>query len=666
MSNLSGVARGLPPEQRAIQAKCFHPSGVFVEFRKEEIEQSIPDRFEKIVRKYPSLLALKAKDLSLTYDELNKAANRVARAILAERGEDNEPAAILVEHGAPAIIAVLAVLKAAKIYVLLDPLYPDARLKYILEHSQAGIIVTDNKNASSAGRLAKDKARLLNIDKSDSIETQDNPELIISPDSLAYIMYTSGSTGQPKGVSQNHRNVLHCILSYTNKFHISTEDRLTLLHSCSTGSSVFHLFGSLLNGAALFPFDIREQGVAPMAKWLRHEEISVYHSVPAFFRNLVCTLPEAEDFPKLRLINLSAASASRKDVELHRKYLPRHCILAHTIGSTEAMLIRWYLIDEKTKIPGNHVPVGYSVDDREVFLLDDNGEAVGSEQVGEIAVRSRYLAVGYWRNPGLTKSKFVPDPNGEGRRIYLTGDLGRMAPDGCLFHLGRKDFQVKIRGYRVEVSEIEMALLEHPAVKEVAVVGREVHTGDKRLVAYFVPTGQPAASVRELRNFLKERLPDYMIPSAFVMLRALPLTPNGKVDRLALPAPEGTRPELGTPFAAPRTPVEEELAGIWSEVLGLDQVGIHDDFFELGGHSLLATQVISRVMQRFQVEVPLPSLFEAPTVADMAVVIKQNQAKKAGKEEMARMVAELEVLPDEEARRFLTEEADTERRRENG
>ena len=647
----------LPPQQQAIRAKCFHPTGTFIEFKKEEIEQSIAARFEKIVRQYQSLLALKARDLSITYDELNKAANRVARAILAERGEDNEPVAILVEHGAPVIVAILGVLKAGKIYVMLDALHPGARLRYILKDSQAGIIVTDDKNASLAGGLAENNARLLNIDKSDSIQTRENPELVISPDSLAYIMYTSGSTGQPKGVTQNHRNVLHAIRSYTNNIHVSPEDRLTLLHSCSTGSSLYHLFGSLLNGAALFPFDSKGEGVAPVIRWLLQEEISVFHSVPAFFHNFVSTLTGAEDFPKLRLIHLSAAPASKKDVELYRKYLSPHSICAHTMGSTEATLIRWYFIDKRTEIPGNHLPVGYSVDDKEIILLDDNGGEVGFERVGEITIKSRYLSPGYWRKPQLTQAKFLPDPQGGDKHIYRTGDLGRMAPDGCLFHLGREDFQVKVRGYRVEVSEIEMALLEHAAIREAAVVGREIQSGDRQLVAYFVPTEQPAATVTELRNFLKDRLPDYMIPSAFVMLPALPLTPNGKVDRLALPAPEDTRPELDTAFAAPRTPIEEELAGIWAEVLSLDRVGIYDNFFDLGGHSLAATRVVSQVLKKFQIEIPFESLFQSPTIAEMAEVITRSQAKKLDEADLNRILAELESLSDEQAQQVVARQS---------
>jgi acyl carrier protein len=251
----------------------------------------------------------------------------------------------------------------------------------------------------------------------------------------------------------------------------------------------------------------------------------------------------------------------------------------------------------------------------------------------------------------------LPDPNGGDERTYLSGDLGRISADGCLFHVGREDFRAKVRGYSVEVSEIEMALLEHPDVKEAAVVGRETQSDDSQLIAYFVPSEKPAATVTELRNFLKARLPDYMIPSAFVLLRALPLTPNGKVDRLALPAPESKRPEVDTPFAAPRTLIEEELAGIWAAVLSLDRVGIRDNFFDLGGHSLAATRVISQVIRKFQLELPLQCLFQSPTIAAMAALITEHQGKQLGGEELDCVLTELESLSNEEAKRLLADQS---------
>jgi len=289
-------------------------------------------------------------------------------------------------------------------------------------------------------------------------------------------------------------------------------------------------------------------------------------------------------------------------------------------------------------------------------LLDDAGKDVGLGHVGEIAVKSFYLSPGYWRRPDLTQAAFLPDSGAGVERIYCTGDLGRMLPDGCLLHLGRKDFQVKIKGYRIEIAEIEMALLDHVAIKEAVVRVWEGRPGDQRLVAYIVPAGQQVPTVTELRRFLSEALPNYMIPSIFVTLDALPLAPNRKVNRRALPAPGWSRPDLENPYLAPRTPVEEGLAEIWAQVLDLDQVGITDDFFELGGDSLLATRVISRVIKTFRVKVLLRSLFKAPTVADMAVVIIQNQVEKAESKDVDRMLAELEALSDAEARRVFGDE----------
>ena len=656
MGDLSTAFPGFPPEQEAIRAKCFHPSGSFVEFRKEEVEQSIPDRFEHMVRRYPDRIAAKTENCTLTYEELNKAANRVARAILGEQGKGPEPVVLLFEHGIQPISAILGVLKAGKFYVPVDPSFPHGRIASILEDSGARLLVTNGQNFSLASELVGNRSQLLDIDAIDADVSDENLCFPISPDSFACIMYTSGSTGKPKGVIKCHRGILHWAMIFTNMLHICPGDRLTLLHSFSFAASIHNLFGSLSSGASVFPFDPHLGGGSQLARWLIKEQGSIYKSVAAVFRQMTASLTGEEEFPHLRAIVLGAAPMARDDMESYKRHFSEQCILLHLMGSTESGIIRHYFMDKASQIASAAVPVGYAVEDKEVILLDEGGCEVGVGQVGEIAVKSRYLAAGYWREPELTKARFLLDPNGGDQRIYLTGDLGRMEPDGCLFHLGRRDFQVKIRGYRVEVSEVEMALLEHAAVKEVAVASREVQSGDRRLVAYFVPTGQPAAGVRELRNFLKDRLPDYMIPSAFVMLRTLPLTPNGKVDRLALPEPEKSRPELGTPFVAPSTPVEEELSRIWAEVLSLDQVGIRDNFFDLGGHSLAAARVVSQVIKQFQLELPLQSLFQSPTVAEMAMIITENQAKKVGQEEMARMLAELEPLSDEQAEQLLAQE----------
>ncbi len=289
-------------------------------------------------------------------------------------------------------------------------------------------------------------------------------------------------------------------------------------------------------------------------------------------------------------------------------------------------------------------------------MLDEQGEEVGFDQIGEIAVRSRYLSTGYWQDPSLTAAKFVVDPSKPNERMYLTGDLGRMTPDGCLYHLGRKDFQVKIRGYRVEVAEVETALRQHEKIKEVAVVGRSDPSGNSRLVAYVVPAVKIETSASTLRQFLSQKLPDYMIPASFIFLECLPVTPNGKIDRRLLPDPGRSRPDLATPMASPRNDVEQELVRVWADVLALDMVGIGDNFFDLGGDSLSASRIIARVLERFQLDIPMTQLFNSPTIADMATVIMAHQDKTLSEQALAALLNELESLSEVEAARILAEQ----------
>jgi acyl-coenzyme A synthetase/AMP-(fatty) acid ligase len=277
------------------------------------------------------------------------------------------------------------------------------------------------------------------------------------------------------------------------------------------------------------------------------------------------------------------------------------CVLMNVIGLTETFTIRRYFMTQGSNLGGTKVPLGYGVSDKEILLLDETGQEVGANQIGEIAVHSKHLALGYWRRPDLTEAAFLRDPRSGDSRLYLTGDLGMVHPDGCLIHMGRKDFQVKIRGNRVEVSEIEAALLKLDSLQAAVVHVHVDDTGGQRLVAYVVRAEGSFPTVTDLRAALALTLPDYMIPSAFVFMAAIPVVPNGRVDRRALPLPGNSRPTLGVPYMAPRIPIEEDLAKIWAEVLSLDKVGIHDNFFDLGGHSLAATRVVSRIIRNFQI-----------------------------------------------------------------
>jgi amino acid adenylation domain-containing protein len=452
--------------------------------------------------------------------------------------------------------------KAGKIYVPLDLALPAQRILSILEDCQAHCVITDGAGQAVAHSLWDTSGKVICIDELDGRISGTNLDLAISPDELAFILYTSGTTGTPKGVVQNHRNILHAIRAYTNDIHISPDDRLTLLFSLSFHGSVRGLFGALLNGASAHRFDPKMESIQDLIAWLMAQEITIYHSTATLFRNLAPMLSGSEHFAQLRIVQLAAESVVYRDLELFKRFFPSSCIFANRLGTTETGTYLRFQVDANTPLTGQSVPVGYPVDGMHVFLLNDAGKKIGCNETGEIAVKSRYLSPGYWRNPKLTKAKFVLDPNGGDERTYLTGDIGRMDVDGCFFHLGRKDFQVKIRGFQVAVGEVEALLLNHSSIKEVAIVSPETRSGDTRLIAYFVAAKKPAPNSSELRRFLKEKLPDYMIPSAFILLDRMPLTPNGKIDRQALPALNNVRPELETPYVAPRTLAEERLTDI--------------------------------------------------------------------------------------------------------
>jgi amino acid adenylation domain-containing protein len=615
-------------QKQVVHRSTFCPPNLFIEFKKADIDQSLPARFEQQVKKDPDQTAVKIGDSTLTYEALNRIANSVAHTILTYHRQVEKPIAFLIKHRAVQIAAILGILKSGKPYVPLDSSFPCARLNYMMQDSQAGLIITDNENLALAKELTRDKLQLLNIDQIDANFSVENPDIAISPDTIANILYTSGSTGQPKGIIQTHRNLLHKTRSVTNRYLICANDRISLLFSPSFGASMTPMFGALLNGATLFPFNLQDEGPTRLVAWLNQEQITIYLSVPTLFRHIVASLTE-EEFPYIRLVVLGGEVVYRSDVELYKKHFSQQCTLLVGFGGTETQVIRSYAIDKETQISENIIPVGYAIEDKEVFILDDTGKEVGFNCIGEIAVRSRYLAPGYWNNPELTRQKFLPDPEGGDKCIYLTGDLGRMRPDGCLEYLGRKDFQVKIRGYRVVLTEIEAALYSLDVVKDAVVVAYEKDSGDKSLVAYVVPSSQHAPTVSALRRALAETLPEYMIPSAFVMLEHLPLTPTGKVDRQALPAPDWTRPVLETAFVAPRNDVERQLAQIWEQVLGIQPIGVQDNFFDLGGNSLVAGRVLVEISNVFDIQLPMIALFEAPTVARLAERIQHKHVSSS-------------------------------------
>jgi amino acid adenylation domain-containing protein len=599
------------------------PCGEFVEFGADAIEQSIPSRFEQQVARDPGRIAVRTRVDELTYGELDAWADRIACALLEQLGEGQEPVGILLAQGAAAVAAILGVLKAGKFYVPLDPSFPATRLADTIEWVGARVVATDSTRASLARSVAGESGDVLVVDRLRDTEGGRPRSGLVGPDDIAYVFFTSGSTGAPKGVFDSHRNVLHNVGRYTNALAICADDRLTLLQSCAFSGSVSSLFCALLNGATIFPFDFAADGPIELGRLVRRERLTMYHSVPSIFRRV---LTGTTRFPDVRVVRLEGDRASNVDAELYRRHFGPECVLANGLGTTETGLCRQYLIDRSTKLEDGILPVGYPVADMDVEVVDEDGAPVGAGEQGEIAVRSRYLALGYWRRPDLTDVAFRTTPDG---RTYRTGDLGRMRPDGCLEYLGRKDFQLKIRGHRVEVSDVESLLIAAEGVEDAAVTSRATENGEAELIAYVVGGRTARIDASALRAELGRTLPGHMLPTRFVELDALPVNDSGKVDRTRLPSPERVGRPPRRRRRRPRTPLERQLTDIWQEVLNVAPLGLDDSLLDLGGDSLARAVIVARIEDETGYRVPPDGLIESTTVKQLAGVLRTNREESA-------------------------------------
>ncbi|MEO0768693.1 MAG: amino acid adenylation domain-containing protein [Cyanobacteria bacterium J06649_4] len=628
----------------------------FVSFEKEEIEQSIPARFAKQVREHSSRIAVKTPRYEWTYQTLDEQSDRIAAELMAQFGAKAVRIALLFEQDAPMVAAILGILKAGKTYVPLDPSYPKHRLAYVLTDAQVSGVLVNEQTVELGQWLSLSEREslttnaeteesptseisLLNIEQLPAVSA--TPPVIlpsrdnaIAPDALAYILYTSGSTGQPKGVMQSHRNLLHFIRAYTNNLHIGPQDRLTLLSSYSFDAAIMDIFAALLNGATLYPIDVRHLGFEQLAHWLTQEKMTIYHSTPTLYRYFMDALAASNaDLREIRLVVLGGEAVTKQDVERYRQHFSDQAIFVNGFGPSESTVTLQQFITAQTPVSLDNVPVGYPVPETEIYLLNEAGQ--DTQLYGEIAICSEHVALGYWQREDLNQIAFGPDPDGNSsrsnRRLYRTGDIGRRRADGSIEFLGRKDSQIKLRGFRIELGEIEAVLNQHPQVRSAVVIGDGgkasvgANNQCERLVAYLVSDGDLNATA--LRRHVQRQLPDYMVPSAFVFLDALPLTPSGKVDRRSLPDPDTSyERSVETELVLPRTPAEKQLAAIWQDLLKQEKVSIDDNFFELGGHSLLATQAVSRIRALLGVEIPLRSLFESPTIARLAAYLDDLEA----------------------------------------
>jgi amino acid adenylation domain-containing protein len=624
----------------------------------------IHELFEAQVDRTPEAIALQFEGKQLNYKELNARANQVAHYLQKSGMGAGALVGIYMDRSFETVVGLLGVLKAGGAYVPLDPVYPKERLAFLLDDTQVRVLLT---RQSLSGELPTDhRIQAICMDTAwteIAAESRENPGRPVTADHLAYVIYTSGSTGKPKGVEITHGALTNFACSASATFGLTPNDRVLQFASISFDTAAEEIFPCLIQGAGLvLRTDSMLDSVSGFLQKCSEWGITVldlptfyWHELTEELSSKQLTIPE-----QLRLLIIGGERAVPARLAQWQGQSSGHVRLLNTYGPTEATVVAtmWELAGAaQAGALLREVPIGRPILNVQTYVLDKHLNAAPIGVHGELYIGGAGLARGYLNCPELTAEKFIPNPFSDqpGAGLYKTGDMARYLPDGNIEFLGRIDHQVKIRGFRIELGEIEAVLARHAAVRETVVVAREDVPGDRRLVAYVVASQESAPTMSELRGFLQKKLPDYMVPSAFVVLDSLPLTPNGKIDRNALPARDQVSPELDGEFVAPRTPVEEVLAGIWAEVLKLERVGINDNFFELGGHSLLATQALSRVNDAFETDLPLRSFFESPTVAALAAALLKASADPVRIEKTALLLLELSQLSEGQVKKMLDE-----------
>lgn len=592
----------------------------------------IQQLFEAQVAQTPEAVAIVFPDQQLTYHELNSRSNKIAHHLLSLGVSPDVLVGICCDRSVEMVVGLLGILKAGAAYLPLDPTYPQQRLNLMLIDSSVSVLLTQQHLVES---LKLTVPHIVCLDSDQSQYSQENPASKVTADNLVYAIYTSGSTGKPKAVAIEHRSLLNLVFWHQKAFSVSPMTKATQIAAFAFDACGWEIWPYLAAGASIY-FADEETRTSPtrLRDWIL-EQGNTISFLPTPLAERVIAL----DWPQDCALQTLLTGGDK----LQQYPPPLPFAVVNNYGPTENTVVTTSVIIPSNRSRG--VPtIGRPIANTQVYLLDSRLQLVPIGAVGELYIGGDGLARGYLNQPELTSECFIPHPFSyePGKRLYRTGDIGRYLPDGNIEFLGRKDSQVKLRGLRIELAEIEAALTQHPAVRETVVIAREDVPGEKRLVAYVVL--QQAIATNNLRCFLIERLPQYMIPSTFAILEALPLLPNGKVNRRALPAPNTLSPELEAAYIAPQSPIEEILVEIWAEVLGLKQVGIHDNFFELGGHSLLATQLTSRIRDALQVDLPLQTVFETPTAASMAKYIETIIWVARGQETLDLAVSEREEV----------------------
>ena len=580
--------------------------------------------FEEQVEKTPDAIAVVFEQQQLTYFELNCQANKLAHYLQSLGVKPEVLVGICLERSLLMIVGLLGILKAGGAYIPIDPTYPAARLSYLLEDAAVPVLLSTESVLSG---LPKSSPQIVCLDRNwDTIDTYriENLDSGVTQENLAYTIYTSGSTGKPKGCMNTHTGIYNRLLWMQETYQLTNRDRILQKTPFSFDVSVWEFFWPLFTGATLVVAspEIHKDSEA-IIDLIIQQEITTIHFVPSMLSAFLQG-SKIEECSSLKRVICSGEALS---YQLQKRFQEKlKCELHNLYGPTEAAIDVTFIDCGTNKYPGI-VPIGRPIANTQLYILDSNNQPVPIGVVGELHIGGAGLARGYLNRPELTAERFIPNPfDNNNSKVYKTGDLGRYLPDGNIEYIGRIDNQVKVRGYRIETGEIETTISQNSTVKETVVLPREDKSGNKVLVAYLVLKSETSEvseteKIGKLKQYLKERLPEYMIPSRFVLLPQLPLTANGKVDRKALPKPDFAS-SLSREFVAPQTETQKRLAKIWAELLGIEKVGIHDNFFDFGGHSLLATQVMSRVRKAFALELSLQSLFDYPELASFAEEIE--------------------------------------------
>lgn len=583
--------------------------------------------FEAQAERTPDSLALVFGTDHLNYAGLNTRANQLAHYLQRSGVGPGVLVGVCMERSAQMVVALIAVLKAGGAFIPLDPGDPRTRQAFIVDDARASVLLTLSELQPTLSDHGA-KVVCLDSDWSEiSRETVGNPSSQVGGEDVAYVIYTSGSTGQPKGVLALHRGAVNRFSWMWTRYPFEEGEVCCQKTALSFVDSVWEIFGPLLQGVPLviIPDDVVKDPESLIEALGRHS-VTRIGLVPSLLRVLLETDSHlGRRLPKLRFWVSSGEALPVSLVRQFRELMPQATLL-NLYGSSEVSADVTHYDTSPVQADWPSVPIGRPIANTQIYILDRQRMPVPVGVHGEIYVGGSGLAKGYLHRPELDQAKFVANPFRDNEeRLYRTGDLARYSPDGIIEYLGRVDHQIKIRGIRVELEEIETVLSEHAEVGEAVVSLRAEAPGDERLVAYLVPSGKVPPNRGELRDYLRAKLPAYMLPSQYVTLEAIPLTASGKADRRALPAPDWSRSQVEQAFVAPRTPAEEALASIWTRVLGIERIGVYDDFFDLGGHSLIATRVVAHVREDLQVKLSLRSLFESPTVAALARLVEIAQ-----------------------------------------